>query len=265
MLKDKKGISLILLVLIIVLVIAVVATTIVVVINNSNDTKASQEAGIDKDKTEDKDKDKDEDENSNSLETNKINWDDYEIVIDGISLKFPMTYNEFISKGFYPQEIPDYNPNLPLANYVLKPKVYGDSFYANYSVFTNGITNNIGLWVYNPDETAKKVSECYVIGISMEYRSGDLPQISIGEFKIINHTRGTELIMGKSTISEIDSLFGPHYKFNRSNEFTYYPDANNDGQITATEIDTEAVLKLCCDANTQILIPDQFQYVNMYK
>lgn len=255
MLKNQKGISLIVLVLIAVVVIVIGAVSIVLVINNSNNdnnTNSSQDVEINNNKTE----------NNNSLETTKISWDEYEIVIDGTSLKFPMTYNEFISKGFYVQDIYEYNSDLPLDNYVLKAKSSKKSFAANYAVFTNGTTNNINIEVYNPSEESKKVSECYVIGIEMEYKRGVLPQIKIGEFKIINHSRNSELIIGKSTISEISSSFGAHYESDYSNVFTYYPDSNNDGKITPLDITSKHSLSLHCDSNTQVLIPDEFQYRN---
>ena len=249
--NNKKGISRITVILIIMIILICVAVGIFV-LNKFNHTNYDKN-------------DVNNNPNVNESSSNATLWDEYEIVIDGISIKLPMTHQEFLNKGFYQEAAYSTEvTGIDISSYKLEPDLSMETALPmlGYATFTNGKTDNISIVVYNPTNEQKLISESYVVGISLkvEPRFGD---ITIGEFKIKNNTRKTEIIMNKSTVDQISELFGDkHYIYRNENEFTYLPDKNGDGIINTKDVDGKKMLYLYCDSDTNILIPNNFLYNN---
>lgn len=195
-------------------------------------------------------------EQTNSEKDNlNMNWDDYELVIDGVSIKFPMTYKEFMSKGFYIQDYDQYNPDLSLEDKVIKGGQAINSYVHNNALITNGTTNNISLTIHNPSNEDKPASESYIVGIACE-EPYTVSTTKYGEYKIINHTRNTEIVFGKTTRDEVLELFGDlHYFYDSLDELSYYVDVNDDNIIDVDDLSLEAtqLLSLEFDYDTGIL------------
>lgn len=196
-----------------------------------------------------------------------VNWDDYELVIDGVSIKLPMTYKEFMSKGFYIQNYSHSNPDAVLQNQIEDRIIAAGTtlnLYVHSKVLaSNGSTNNINLMIYNPDDEGKPVSESYIVGVYNE-EPYTVSTTKYGEFKIINHTKNTEVIVGKTTRDEVLDLFGDfHYPTDSSDKLTYYCDFNGDNVLDLSDVvNHEQLLGLVFDDNTGILKITDFSYLN---
>ena len=96
-------------------------------------------------------------EEKETIKNEKSKLDNYEIIIDGMSFVFPMTYEEFISKGLLIQDIYERNEDLIFENAVLDAKSELRSYRTNYTSFTTGKTNNISIIVTNPSNENKNI------------------------------------------------------------------------------------------------------------
>ena len=202
-------------------------------------------------------------DSTNSSQNNKkIKWDTYSVFIDGIEIKLPMKYHDFEALGF--KEMSSKNGS------VLKAAVYskeslrtsnlgGDIF----GLFTNGITSNIDVLIYNDSDEAKELQDCYVIGISIVYSYDTQWYFTIGEIRVVNNTNNIEAIVGVTKYDDIASNFGNHYVHNYSNVLTYYPDLDSNGKIDMSDIDIFRSLDMYFDQDTKIFDYYDFYYSNI--
>lgn len=190
-------------------------------INNQNLVDDSEQTNLDKNNSD-------------------VKWDDYELVIDGISIKLPMTYKEFMAKGFYIQDYNHSKPDAILQNKIEDRIIAGGTtlnLYVGCKVLvSNGLTNNINLMIYNPADEGKPVSESYIVGVYNE-EPYTVATTKYSEFKIINHTKNTEIIVDKTTRDEVLDLFGDfHYPTDSSDKLTYYYDFNGDNVLDLSDV-----------------------------
>lgn len=227
-------------ILLIIIAIAVVGT--IILVRNNNDKKNNDGIAENKMNT------------VNTQEESGI-WDDWELSIDKTTLKLPMKYSEFINMGFYAnggnvENNIEYCKLEPTVSSGICNNRYG------YISYSNGITDGITLIVYNPSNEEINIKDSYIIGIGF---ITDVDKLK-GEIKLINNTRKTEVQIGKSTNSEIEAAFGPHYEYDYSNTFTYYPDENKDGSVSMGDLNMRRFISLYCDSETKILDTSDFSY-----
>lgn len=248
-LSKKRGVGLIAGIVSAIVVVVVVAIFGIKMlfkdkINNQNLVDDSEQTNLDKNNSD-------------------VKWDDYELVIDGISIKLPMTYKEFMAKGFYIQDYAQYNPDLSLEDRVIKGGQAINSYVHQKALITNGTTNNISLTIHNPSNEDRTASESYIVGVYNE-EPYTVATTKYSEFKIINHTKNTEIIVDKTTRDEVLDLFGDfHDPTDSSDKLTYYYDFNGDNVLDLSDVmNHEQLLGLVFDDNTGLLKITDFRYLN---
>lgn len=186
------------------------------------------------------------------LRSTSLNWDNWELVIDNKNITLPMKYVDFINLGF---EV-EYSGLAENINYFKIKPTY--SFETNNSMYTttytNGKVSGISLVVYNPSDETILVKDSIIIGIEFtkeyDYTKGDI--------KLINKTKNTEVIFGKSTAQDIEKAFGQHYNYDGKNSFHYYPNTNNDSSSTSKD----SFISLECYGDSNILGTYGFLYTD---
>lgn len=207
-----------------------------------------------KDNTTDGNKNPDKNASSNSKESTKnTGWDDYSLFIDGNEIKLPMKFSDFSAMGFY--EMDTYNESI-LTETVKAKSNYGDTYNSNirniHGLFTNGKTSNINIVIYNDANEEKQLKDCYITGVYFEISARNKDYFTIGEVKVVNNTRKVEATMGKTKYEDIESVFGPHYKYDYTNTLTYYPDLDSDGVISMEDLSFYRALHMFFDNDTRI-------------
>ena len=186
------------------------------------------------------------------LKSTSLNWDNWELVIDNKTITLPMKYDDFINLGF---EV-EYSGLAENINYhKIKPTYsFGTNNTMYTTTYTNGKIGGISLVVYNPSDETILVKDSIIIGIEFtkeyDYTKGDI--------KLINKTKNTEVIFGKSSAQDIEKAFGQHYKYDEKNSFHYYPNSNKDSSSTSMD----SFISLKCYGESNILTTYGFYYAD---
>lgn len=186
------------------------------------------------------------------LKSTSLNWDNWELVVDNKNITLPMKYDDFINLGFDVE----YSGLAENINYhKIKPNYsFGTNNTMYTTTYTNGKIGGVSLVVYNPSEDTILVKDSVIIGIEFtkeyDYTKGDI--------KLINKTKGTEVVFGKSSAQDIEKAFGQHYKYDEKNSFHYYPNSNKDS--SSTSMDSFIALK--CYGESNILTTYGFYYAD---
>ena len=186
------------------------------------------------------------------LKSTSLNWDNWELVIDNKNITLPMKYDDFINLGF---EV-EYSGLAENINYhKIKPTYsFGTNNTMYTTTYTNGKIGGISLVVYNPSDDTILVKDSIIIGIEFtkeyDYTKGDI--------KLINKTKGTEVVFGKSSAQDIEKAFGQHYKYDEKNSFHYYPNSNKDSSSTSMD----SFISLKCYGESNILTTYGFYYAD---
>lgn len=191
---------------------------------------------------------------NNSKTSTKISgWDDYSLFIDGNEIKLPMKFSDFAAMGFY--EMDTYHDSILTQN-VRANSSYGDTYNSNvgniFGLFTNGKTSNIDIIIYNNSNEDKQLKDCYITRVGFEISARNNDYFTIGDVKIVNNTRKAEATIGKTKYEDIESVFGPHYKYDYTNTLTYYPDSDSDGVISMSDLSFSRAMHMYFDNDTRI-------------
>lgn len=143
------------------------------------------------------------DDTSNSL-FNEV--DCWSIFIDGEIYTFPMTYEEFIGKGWIvtDKRYEDY-------------KMVGKSTSDNFNADHNQKDITVGLILRNFGNDDLDYRECHVVGINIEYTGSDMPKVEMPGGFVLNE---------QPTLEEIQKAFGKEDDYSGNRKFYAY-----DGQI----------------------------------
>lgn len=196
-------------------------------------------------------------EDSSETNNDEINvgesWDDYSLVIDGNEIRLPMKFSDFIAMGFY--EMDEDSASVRTMPVPAKQD-YGKTYNSNagnlYGLYTNGKTGNIDLCIYNPFDEEKEVQDCYITYIHFEISWRSMDYATVGDVKVVNHTKNAEAVVGESKYDDVEAAFGPHYTYDYSNALTYYPDSNADGVIDMDDLSFYKSLSLTFDEESGV-------------
>lgn len=193
----------------------------------------------------------------NNLKTNLETICPYIMLVNGIEHKFPMSYEDFLDKGW---ELADFY----ISNGTTAVKA-GESWtlaadYSNNVEFSTEGVEGIKLTYRNSTDKELKLKECKLVGIFYD-------ETLVENFKlsqdIIKFSNGTSTIsIGSSTINDVQSAFGEPNNIIKyeDDEMTKFVDETETSYIYIPE-DKEWMLSITFDKNG---ISKYFSYYGEY-
>lgn len=156
------------------------------------------------------------------------NWANYVVSIDGIEVKLPLTYREFVELGF--DSDCTYEDKLlteQLDTFMIKENFCGgtDKYYG----FWNHTDSTEGIYALleNDSDKEKALGDCLVVGISFPHAEEGAEQdrqFYTGTIKVINKDNGEELTIGSATYDEwVNFFYGNKGKEVSDNNIVFTP------------------------------------------